>query len=868
MRQRKTAVLSFAIISLLTGCGSLTDEVNRIRNAYNLKNSVVPEVVATNPADNSIAPHTQNYLDITFSTEVDTATVTPQATFGACAGSVQVSYDGFVNCIGGTVDSTGNPRIRFTPAIFPKGLGFQLKVTSAVLNTVGVPAIPYTSPVGFKLGAPCGNQNCFFSYSTPLINPAGSYSGIFLIRGGVHAGKYLVYTSGATTTTIIDPVTISSQAGPDMASGGCSAPGSSTHNFLNNAATKEVIVLGGSSGNTCLFDHSTNQFASGATFPTAIGLGSYSFKPQNPLSSEYGNTLVAAANNNSGVLRFSTTDTASGIVYTFSSGSANLGAHGIRATVGSAYTGKWLHFNSGTSVSIFTENPPAMTLGYGMGVAPGNGAKSFEVFSGPRTGQVITIFGGNNTTIFAYDIANDATVSGQPAAMPANVDGGALMLRQPGTATNDSPVVLHGSGSVYATSVYNSTSGNFEVGPTTTGAILGGSAQIYIPNTQAGGAFLIVNGNALVSTSVYLPGTKSFSGTRMPLSVPNFGAHAVRIVGGTNDGRTLIVAGGNARHTAIYDPIRHSIDAGPDTLIAITASGFSVPLTRGNHAGKILTMAGGSPSYRVYNPGSGQYVDSSTLVSPAISGAFSILNAGANAFPVANDDRILFLHGGGSSSTTYFNQTSGVISAGGGPTLGACALNVGSNVQYTQPTGSVLRQFVMCTTSTYTIFNHASLSFTGPAAMTTTGAGRQLYVIPSGPQAGNILVIHGGGTGTSSIFNADTLAETTGPTIGGAGSCGNTVVVDAGSQMLTIPFGTNAGKALLIVGGATGSPVTCLYDPATNSFGPGPVVSSNGSPGFAVSSGSVAFRTFGGQYPTGFILATGASKNVWSTYVP
>lgn len=870
MKIRKTHVSAIALLPvLLLHCGSLVSESERIRRLYEYKNGATPQVTATDPADNTIASYNQTYIDITFSTEIDPATFTPQTAFGACTGSVQVSYDGFVNCIGGTVDASQNPRLRFTPTIFPKALGFQIRVTSAVLSTVGVPALPYTSPVGFKLGAPCGNQNCFFSYSTPLMSAAGNYSGIFLVRGGAHAGKYLVYTAGITTTTLIDPVAIASQAGPDMAAGGCAAPGTSTHNFLNNAGTKEVIIRGNSSTNTCLFDHAANTFANGPTFLSATGLGSYSFKPQNPLSSEYGNTLITTANNSSGVVRFAANDTTTGSVYTLTGGNANLGAHGIRATVGSAYAGKWLHFNSGTSVTVFTENPAAMSVGYGLGLGVGNGAASFEVFSGMRTGQVITIFGGNSNTIFAYDIANNTTVSGQPAAMPANVDGGALLLRQSGTATYDSPVILHGAGSAHATSIYNNATGNLELGPTTTGAILGGSAQVYVSNGQGGGGFLIVNGNGLVSTSVYLPGTRSFSGSRMPLSVPNAGAHAFRISGGPHDGRTLIVGAGGTRHTAIYDPLRHTMDAGPDTLTAISATGFSIPLSRGPHAGKVFTFhAGGSTTFSVYSPAATQYVSSGSLISPAITGAFPAINVGANAFAVANDDRILVMHGGGSNTTSYFNQSTGIISGGGGPTLGACGLSVGANVQYTRPTGSALKQFVMCTANTYLIFDHATPAFTGPTGMTSTGAGRQLYVIPSGPQAGNILVIHGGGMSTSSIINADTLAEGAGPTIGGVSNCGNSVVVEGGSQMLSIPFGSNAGKALLVVGGASGSATTCLYDPATNTFSPGPTVSSTGSPGFAVSNGSVAFRTFGGQYPTGFIVVTGSSKNVWSTYVP
>ncbi len=871
MSVKRGHALFLGVMCLALGrCNSLISETERIRKLYEQQQAVVPVVTATDPADNSVAPYNQSYIDITFSSEIAASTFTPQTTFGACTGSVQISYDGFVNCIGGTVDASQNPRLRFTPAIFPKALGFQIRVTNAVLSTAGVPVTPYTSPVGFKLGTPCGTSNCFFSYSTPLIYPAGAYSGIFLVRGGTHTGKYLVYTSGITTTTLIDPVAISSQAGPDMATGGCAAPGNSTHNFLNNAGTKEVIVLGNSTTATCLFDHALNNFANGPTFLAATGLGSYSFKPQNPLSGEYGNVLITTANNSAGVVRFAADDTGSGSVFTLTGGNANLGAHAIRSTAGT-YAGKWIHYNSGAQTTLFTENPPGMSLGYSLGLGVSIGAASLEIFSGTRTGQVITVFGGSANTIFAYDIANDAIVPMQPAAMPALVGGGALLLRQSGTATFDAPVMLHGNGSattVHTTSVYDAVAGNFTSGPSTTGAIAGGSASIFA-GSPSNGAFLIVNGNTFPSTSVYFPSTKLFSGTRMPLSVPNPGAHAVRISGGFNDGRTLIVGAGGTRHSAVYDPLRHTMDVGPDTLTAISASGFSIPLSRGAHAGKIFTFhGGGSTTFSVYDPGSTAYVSSGSLTLPAITGTFAVMNAGANGFPVANDDRLLVMHGGGSNTTRYINQMTGVV--GVGPGLGACALSIGTNIRYTKPTGGGLMQFVMCTANSFIVFDHAPamLSFAAPQIMTSTGAGRQLYVIPSGAEAGNIMVIHGGGTGTSSVINADTLVEGVGPSIGGVGACGNSVMVDAGAQLMPIPFGPNAGKALLLVGGAAGSPVSCLYDPATNSFSPGPVVSSNGSPGFAISNGSVAFRTFGGAYPTAFIVISGANKNVWNTYVP
>jgi hypothetical protein len=267
----------FPLIFILVGaaCDSLISETERIKQAYYAKNPT--SVVTTDPADNTIAPYNQTYIDVTFSSEIDAATFVAQTTFGACSGSFQVSYDLFNNCLAGTVDSSANPRIRFIPTVFPKGLGFQIRITSSVISSVEVPVTPYTSPVGFRLGAPCGNFNCFFSLSTPLMAPAAGSNGVFLIRTGVHAGKALAYSTGTALTTIIDPATATSIQGPNL----CVTPAGAVLDFYAAGAAntgKQILILG-TSGTTCVYDPATNLFSSGVTAPSA-GSGAYAFGSQ------------------------------------------------------------------------------------------------------------------------------------------------------------------------------------------------------------------------------------------------------------------------------------------------------------------------------------------------------------------------------------------------------------------------------------------------------------------------------------------------------------------------------------------------------------------------------------------------------------
>ncbi len=852
---------------VLPMCGSLIGETDRIRMLYAQKNPVT--VIATDPADNSTAPYNQSYIDVTFSHTVETGTVTAQSTFGACTGSLQVSYDGFQNCLAGTVDGSGNPRIRFVPLVFPKGLGLQIKVTADVKSDIGIAVMPYVSAVGFKLGAPCGSENCFFSYTTPLMTNAGTATQIFAIRSGAHSGKYLILTSSSTTTTLLDPVAVTTSAGPTLPAN-C-VPGDGGHNFyIATGATnkgKQAIVRGGNTSDWCLYDPAGHTITlSGTALPLTAGAGGLSLQPTSATSTEVDNTLALRGLSTNGILRYAPASELFTNVSAFYvvSGAIGAGAHALKLQTG-INAGKWLIMNGApapsTTTWLFSESPAGFAVSTATAGALGGGAKSIEIGSG-ASGKVVTLLGGGTTDTSTLNTATFAAPTLQSGALPAAVSSAALLLRQSGTNSNDNPLKLHGGvAAAHTTSVYDTAAGTFSAGPISTGAILDGSAQIYIPGAS-GGAFFIVNGSTMPSTSVYFPHNNTFSATRTPGSIPNAGAHAVRISGGANDGRTLIVAAGLTKHTAVYDPLRHAIAAGVDTVNAIAASGFSVPLTRGSYAGNILTfVGGGSAVFNIYNAATNQYLTSVAAGLPT-SGTVLAMNTGATAFPISGTEQIMIVRGNG-TGTQIFSQSTGAIIAGNATSV--TVNSVPLNLQFRTSVG-VVKQAIYAQSNQLTIFDHGLLTFATATLTAAGGSGAQMFLIPSGAEAGNILFIHGGGSAATSIINRDTLTATAGPPVGGAGACGNTVVVNAGAQLLPIPYGANAGKALLLVGGDT--PTTCMYDPATNAFSVGPVTSTTGSPGYAISNGALAFRTNGGIYPTSFVILSGANKNVWGTYVP
>jgi hypothetical protein len=118
-----------------------------------------PTVSSTTPADggSGIASTT---VAVTFSQAMNSATLTAQTSAGACTGSVQVSFDGFANCVAmssaAAVMSNGNATATFTPK---PGLlvnrQYKVRVTTMASSASAVAlASQYTSANGFATTSP------------------------------------------------------------------------------------------------------------------------------------------------------------------------------------------------------------------------------------------------------------------------------------------------------------------------------------------------------------------------------------------------------------------------------------------------------------------------------------------------------------------------------------------------------------------------------------------------------------------------------------------------------------------------------------------------------------------------------------------
>lgn len=116
----------------------------------------LPWVVGTIPAEGATNQSYATTITVLFSEAMDALTVTALPADGACSGSLQISNDGFVNCLGvGTLNMiSGNTAVVATMA--PElscGTTYQVRVTNAAQTPDARAITAYTTPTGFTTGS-------------------------------------------------------------------------------------------------------------------------------------------------------------------------------------------------------------------------------------------------------------------------------------------------------------------------------------------------------------------------------------------------------------------------------------------------------------------------------------------------------------------------------------------------------------------------------------------------------------------------------------------------------------------------------------------------------------------------------------------
>ncbi|HEX4452758.1 MAG TPA: Ig-like domain-containing protein [Kofleriaceae bacterium] len=113
------------------------------------------ELTQIAPVDGTIGVRVNPAIVLTFNLAVDPTTITPIAAAGACAGSVQLSADGFVTCIGlaATYNTADTVATLATASALTSGTTYKVRVLGTVATTAGFAlGADVTQPNGFTVG--------------------------------------------------------------------------------------------------------------------------------------------------------------------------------------------------------------------------------------------------------------------------------------------------------------------------------------------------------------------------------------------------------------------------------------------------------------------------------------------------------------------------------------------------------------------------------------------------------------------------------------------------------------------------------------------------------------------------------------------
>ena len=353
------------------------------------------------------------------------------------------------------------------------------------------------------------------------------------------------------------------------------------------------------------------------------------------------------------------------------------------------------------------------------------------------------------------------------------------------------------------------------------------SANLVIPNNDPDEGSYVINLDGIPviplrfvhggssDTSLYDPVTNTFTSSMLGMTgTIGTGAHAFRIPEGGPNGGQYMVIHGNGTGTTLYDPTGPSVMSGYPTIDYIGAGAHSFLITGGSYQNhRVVVCGSGTSSYSTvrFDPTlfSNYFIDSWI--------ADFNTNAGDGAFSFTNDDgNTIIVLGNNSSYYQVFNQASNTLDpATYDITDGGTYAYIGNgghasrilggafpNYLLIVQGGSSQRTWIFRPTSTPAITQGPNL-YGGATAYT----GSFSIPITRGPNAGKILIVHGGSLSTTSIYNPDfTISE--GPTLSSG--------IESGAFSFEITGGEYKGMYMIIHGnfGTT----TSIFNPDTLSF--------------------------------------------------
>lgn len=169
-----------------------------------------PVVSTTTPLDGRVGVGTADTVKVTFSLVMQTATLTAQATTGACSGSFQLLVGpAFTSCVGGTLASTDGQTFTFTPAAaLSNETRYRVHVTTAAVAVDGQPMASYTMSPGFFTTRFAGDARILYMSTATNAAFGGAAGGDVLCTTmaarpvGVTSAKAMVTDATRTACTV------------------------------------------------------------------------------------------------------------------------------------------------------------------------------------------------------------------------------------------------------------------------------------------------------------------------------------------------------------------------------------------------------------------------------------------------------------------------------------------------------------------------------------------------------------------------------------------------------------------------------------------------------------------------------------------
>jgi YVTN family beta-propeller protein len=665
--------------------------------------------------------------------------------------------------------------------------------------------------------------------STAAFSVSGSTATV-----GVATSSNMISLSLASTTSIGNGTMT---AGPSLASGNISTGA----HAIQRPDGKVLVVNGGGTATTNIYDPATNTFTAGPNLNTGTaGYGAHSIlRPDGKFLVVNGNTTA-------------TTNIYDPVANTFvagptlSSGSAQEGAHSILRP-----DGKFLVVNGNNTNVTNIYDPVANSFTTGPTLATGNAYTGSYSIQRPD-GKFLLINGGTATNI--YDPIANIFVAGPSVATGAVTRGpGAVQL------PDGRFLLVNGNGTT-ATNMYDPVANTFTAGPTiTSGNPYLGGHFIQRPD----GKFLMVNGNISAATKIYDPSTNSFS------SGPNLATGSVELGGHSfqrPDGKYVILNGNGTAATNIYDPAFimsgtyesediNITDLNPSSVLNFTTNGEGKIEVAIKTATSTAALAASYTTYATTTNGSkffpvsgAQYAkvrvtltrfiptNRQPMVNAKESNVWrgdsdikyvrSFANPILYSFNISNQKGYHVTNtdfGTNSASTTLTsNATSGPVVSG------LMTGNDGLTLPYSSTNNLDLAKGV----------------FTGGPILASGNSGIGTFSIQR--PDGKYLVVNGGSTATTNILDPVTMTFTAGPSLASG-------TVQGGGHAIQRPD----GKFLIVNGNNTTT--TNVYDPIANTMSVGP----------AVVSGTPYYGANSLQRPDGkFLIIVGNTSTATNIYDP